>query len=133
MSPERQRIVIAEACGWVLKERLFHNGEWKDEPTWVDGKHYEGKPDDYCAPGQWLGACPPNYPDSLDLMHKALEVLTPKQWGDWNEVVRMYLLERIYKVDSNTIKLVWQAIAQLEASDHAEIFLKTIGKWEEES
>lgn len=79
MTSEQQRIAIAEFMGWKLVPRLFHNGEWKEIPTWVDGRFYDGQPEDYCMAGQVMGAMPPNYPTDLNLLHEVWCSFTQEQ------------------------------------------------------
>ncbi len=68
-------IAIATACGWELKPRLFHNGQWQDIPTWVKSEYYKGKPDDYCMAGQAIGQQPPNYCRDLNKVREAEQQL----------------------------------------------------------
>jgi hypothetical protein len=94
MTPEQQRIAIAEACGW--------------EPT----------PEGHFHPDNPTGQTPPNYLNDLNAMHEAEKVLTSEQ-------VTSY-------VDSlESMNERWSTPAFATASQRAEAFLRTIGKWEE--
>jgi hypothetical protein len=62
MTPEQQRIAIAEACGWTLDTK-FDNCS-----TWVNPR------------GTYVGAdLPPDYLNDLNAMHEAEKVLTDDQ------------------------------------------------------
>ena len=100
MSPEAQRIAIAEACGWKAH---------------VDGLgYYQG-----VHPALMGGRAIPDYLNDLNAMHKAENVLPAGKWTRYCQ----YLAEfgqgsvRFVSVHSN-------------AAQRAEAFLRTIGKWE---
>ena len=60
MNEEKQRISIAEACGF-------------DDSDWI------------CANGEWCFAeSIPDYLNDLNAMHEAEEVLRPPFWNDWS-------------------------------------------------
>ena len=102
MTPEQQRIAIAEACGWTVTH-------WKVNPFDViatkDGTEY-------------LLKHLPNYPFDLNAMHEAEKVLTWKNQGDYAAA-----LGRSYDGSFPHVTAT--------ASQRAEAFLRTIGKWEE--
>jgi hypothetical protein len=92
MTPEQQRIAIAEACGWT-------------DTQIIDGKY--GQTD------------VPDYLNDLNAMHEAEKVLTYEQGG------KMTLwIQRMTCAGYGP-----QLFAT--ASQRAEAFLRTIGKWEE--
>jgi len=92
MTPEQQRIVIAQACGWT-------------DTQIIDGKY--GQTD------------VPDYLNDLNAMHEAEKVLTYEQGG------KMTLwIQRMTCAGYGP-----QLFAT--ASQRAEAFLRTIGKWEE--
>ena len=96
MTPEQQRIAIAEACGRVQRP----DGSW-----FPIGK-------DYGSAGI------PEYLNDLNAMHEAEKVLT-------NEQLEVYC-NILHKPNHG----VYWAI-HATASQRAEAFLRTIGKWEE--
>ena len=109
MSPEKQRIAIAEACGWDIDPVEAHGwgsrGQWcvrpNDAKRQLVSRHMEL----------------PNYLNDLNAMHEAEKaVLLGNDWS-WDF---MDELERI------TDKVPHFATA----AQHAEAFLRTIGKWE---
>jgi hypothetical protein len=92
MTPEQQRIAIAEACGWT-------------DTQIIDGKY--GQTD------------VPDYLHDLNAMHDAEKVLFGR--NDWSSCKYDEYL------DVATSSWKWNATA----SQRAEAFLRTIGKWEE--
>lgn len=110
MSPEAQRIAIAEACGW---KRI---GTQKNLPFygWIE-----------------VGPCEeiPDYLNDLNAMHEAEKMLN--QSGTWQYAAN---LGRV--VGQNLMKDIrehgeWM-IAHATAAQRAEAFLRTIGKWEDD-
>lgn len=109
MSPEDQRIAIAIACGWKdINEREF-----------IRNYLPLGNPPD--SPGALRPI--PDYLNDLNAMHEAEKVLTEKQFNNYYcelfEVVKMSL--------ARPTELIFNATA----SQRAEAFLKTIGKWKQ--
>jgi len=111
MTPEQQRIAIAEACGWTLDLKSAIRVDGYRIEKW--GKH----------PHEAL----PDYLNDLNAMHEAEKVLTEDQLSDYgaflkgkdNETVSLYTPEHreIAKV------------AMASAAQRAEAFLRTIDKW----
>ena len=122
MNKEKQRIAIAEFCGWRqsrnCKDKFF-------PPT--------AKP----WPNEGCFACPtelPDYLNDLNAMHEAEKGLTAHQW----EVMFSLLIkirwrdasEEERKGSGNQLAL---SPARATAEQRAEALLKTIGRWEDES
>ena len=103
MTEDRQRIAIAEACGYVLKHCKYHK-----KTSW----HTEGG---FCMAEHAL----PDYLNDLNAMHEAEMPL-----GEFESTV--YYDTLIYITGSQ------RAATFATASQRAEAFLKTIGKWEDE-
>lgn len=112
MKPEQQRIAIAEACGWKLKSNgLSPMWSWQNESLihrikWVAHKVMASQ------------GVLPDYLNDLNDMHEAEKVLT-------NEQLEVYC-NILHKPNHG----VYWAI-HATASQRAEAFLRTIGKWEE--
>ena len=110
MSPDSQRIAIAEACGWT-KCRLAIKGAGAPER----GKSPYGVP-----PRRGYEVSLPNYTQDLNAMHEVEDGLPAGKWTRYCQ----YLAEfgqgsvRFVSVHSN-------------AAQRAEAFLRTIGKWED--
>lgn len=104
MSPFKQQIAIAKACGIVSHDR------WG--PLY---KTDEG----------FVRACP-DYLTDLNAMHQAEEILNESRVVDYGEMLcrvcgaseqdRVYLVPEVFRAT---------------AAQRAEAFLRTIGKWEE--
>ena len=96
MNKEKQRITIAEACGWEpLPEGHFH----PDNP---------------------VGQTMPDYTQDLNAMHEAEKVLTYAQGGEMT-----LWIQRMTCAGYGP-----QLFAT--ATQRAEAFLRTIGKWEDD-
>ncbi len=103
MTPEKQRIAIAEACGWRWEENHISG-----MATWYK-PHQEGPTTDEIA-------YPPDYLNDLNAMHEAENMLT--EWQD-----------REYR--DALIKSTCCAEHRASAMHRAESFLKTKGLWTE--
>ena len=106
MTPEQQRIAIAEACGWTnvaprIVKNVKHEGDDITVGIWSD----DG----------WI----PDYLNDLNAMHEAEKVLTYAQGGDMT-----LWIQRMTCAGYGP-----QLFAT--AAQRAEAFLRTIGKWEE--
>ena len=107
MNPEQQRIAIAEACGWK-------NVDAGAGRVWGFTTRHKGTPSesDVCVDI-------PNYLNDLNAMHEAEKTLTDKA----HEEFRLNLYDLI-RDDS-------RLIVSSTATQRAEAFLRTIGKWKE--
>jgi hypothetical protein len=113
MTPEAQRIAIAEACGWKNCESSRHDVIFGDNP--------EGD-----------RAVVPNYPGDLNAMHEAEETLSANQRIDFACYLTEPVRDQIYNVMPYDLHypVCFPAI-HTTARQRAEAFLRTIGKWEE--
>ena len=104
MSPEAQRIAIAEACGWKCPEV---GGYWKNP----------------MGDEEML----PFYPVDLNAMHEAEKVLNTEQ-----RPIYWRNLSRWVSAANGMMKHAeCFYIATATASQRAEAFLRTIGKWDD--
>lgn len=113
MSPEAQRIAMAEAVGWKPSET------WEKVRT---AEHCVYRRGDELRTTKEL----PDYLNDLNAMHEAEKVLQDRcfYWPN-------YVDELIKLVSSPTCPSNYsQAICAI-AAQRAEAFLRTIGKWEE--
>lgn len=101
MSPEKINQLIAEHCGWTT------DGKWWSHPTLPDN----GGAEPY----------PPDYHTDLNAMHEAEETLH----GITKEEYCCFLISENTENSSR-----WDC-AHATASQRAEAFLKTIGKWKD--
>ena len=98
MTPEQQRIAIAEACGWKTG---------------------------YRDPEAWHPL--PDFFHDLNAMHEAEKVLTVAQRITYANQIGVILSGgSVGRAIPN-----WWFIHEATASQRAEAFLRTIGKWEE--
>jgi len=115
MSPEAQRVAIAEACGWTI---WSFTGTHGDEVWW---SHANGV--------SKLRDNPPDYLSDLNAIHEVEKVLRTNPdymrlhaWNVYCQHLGFYLTDRnVY--DNNCIHTT--------AAQRAEAFLRTIGKWVE--
>lgn len=106
MNKDAQRITIAEACGL--------------ETHWPNGMPKLNLPD---------------YLNDLNAMHEAEKVLNPEQEEDYVHSLGSLIMSRAYENDERWTKSnlsSFDSTYRATASQRAEAFLKTIGKWEEE-
>ena len=103
MTPEAQRITIAEACGWK-RDEICDNWKRTGDVAYCDGRslHYRQIPD---------------FLNDLNAMHEAVCHLDDKQ--------RRWFCNHIVELTGT-----FEAI-NATAAQRAEAFLRTIGKWTE--
>ena len=104
MTPEKQRVAIAEACGWGL------NYDW-ERPGF--GKWWE-KTGEQPRRSNDL----PDYLNDLNAMHEAEKVLS-------DDPLNRYIIILCLEVQPEPM------LYHATAAQRAEAFLRTIGKWEE--
>lgn len=107
MNPEKQRIAIAEACGWT--HIAFNRG-------WIKA-----------GDGEIQGVIP-DFLNDLNSMHEAEKMLTHDQQVGYS--VNMVRLTT-WNMPSSRAAWLDFTIAHATAAQRAEAFLETIGKWEE--
>lgn len=106
MTPEAQRIAIAEACGWTnIRQTAPERGSLAPRFFGYNGKHN-------------ITRIIPDYLSSLDAMHEAEKVL-PKE----NRYAE-YLVSVCGTMN-------WKLILSATASQRAEAFLKTLNLWKD--
>lgn len=103
MKPERINQVIAEHCGWKFRNCDDGSGGWLHK--------LDGKPN--------FNNLIPNYCADLNAMHDAENFVTKE--------LRYHYIDIL----GESFKDSWE-FCTATASQRAEAFLKTIGKWEEE-
>ena len=110
MSPEQQRIVIAEACG-------YRNIVLREDPDEGFDPLLTGFKNDNHFDEQI-----PDYLNSLNAMHKVEKIIRSKP-NKRNGQVYSYIYE------SELSELTGGEPVYATAAQRAEAFLKTIGKW----
>lgn len=135
MDAEKQRIAIAEACGWRWQATSAQPtmGYW--DFGIVGRKGYERTP---WVRNEERSSVLPDYLNDLNAMQTALETLNSTM--NWINFVTN--LSSILSRDCNALQMsaaynsgqvdYWAAgLLRATASQCAEAFLRTIGKWEE--
>ena len=123
MKPEKQRIAIAEACGWKMHDHpdcLAKKEGWVSRgwETWVMN------PSGLLVFKHDI----PNYLNDLNAMHQAEKVLTKNKSMEYAfRLADSWILNG----EDKQPDLVRGFCAT--AAERAEAFLKTIGKWEDEA
>ena len=113
MTPEAQRIAIAEACGW----------KHIDYTAYDDGVHGCPPYAKIGEPGMENLPLLPDYLNDLNAMHEAEKVLTAQQ--------QSIFVTKLCDIAPNHIGQDWRwLIVHATAAQRAEAFLRTIGKWE---
>jgi len=118
MTPEEQRIAIAEACGWKRIAPFKVGREKCDWPVWEkDGKR-----------ASILTSTLPDYLNDLNAMHEVEKIL--------NEKEQVWYLQKLTQVRfregiGGMIGCMIDKIAFATAAQRSEAFLRTIKKWKE--
>ena len=126
MTPEAQRIAIAEACGWIR--------EYADVPTWDNSVNsYKGgyepvrtmlfRRKEKCFRAENL----PDYLNDLNAMHGAEKMLTDEQDLEYSESLEQVIGARFNSNNGEDMRRLRSATAP----QRAEAFLRTLGKWED--
>jgi hypothetical protein len=128
MNKEKQRIAIAEACGWSLQPLIWRSEFIRYRLIKPDGKvflfkHWDDGADE-CR--SWETACArdvlPDYLNDLNAMHEAEKVLQQHMAKWWNYTSQLAAANSALGTGGE---------AHATAKQRAEAFLRTIGKWEE--
>ena len=115
MTPEAQRIAIAEACGWKQRK----------DSTMPSEKYWSGLED---------AGFLPNYTGDLNAMHEAEKALdassleVKKRWLDTMAVVCAWPETAL--IMSNSVELNYR-IGRATAAQRAEAFLRTLTLWDD--
>lgn len=107
MTPEQQRIAIAEYCGW--KDETYNFSAWFK----YDKDNFEPIAE---------SSSPPDYLNDLNAMHEAEKVLN-------KELFEVYYTNLC--TSSNCLTLGVRAFTSATSQQRAEAFLRTIGKWKD--
>jgi hypothetical protein len=119
MSPEKQRIKIAEACGIAIKEET---DGWFD--IWENGINKEtGSSLEECI------SCLPDYLNDLNAMREAEQILWAKNWlaRDWF----IHHLSQILNPIHGYRNQAGIDLLDATAAQRAEAFLRAMNLWEE--
>ena len=122
MSPDKQRIAIAKACGWTYEEKVIAYIRPEPFKHWTD-------PD-----GEYLGLYDiPDYLYDLNAMAEAEKLFIPTHLeysnneGNWVEYAGH--LSKIARTDDYELSLFCFRMITATAAQRAEAFLKTLNLW----
>jgi hypothetical protein len=117
MTPEQQRIAIAEACGWKCNG---HADQIAATVGWEFAYQFVIAPEGKLVTHNSI----PDYLNDLNAMHEAILLIGAQYWSHYNEVLMSV-------VDQGPPKEHMFFIYNATAAQRAEAFLRTIGKWKE--
>jgi len=112
MNPDKQRITIAEACGW----------KWNPANPPTDARPY------YTHPTMRAEYNLPDYLNDLNAMHEAEKVLTLEQFDRYRTDLWSAVCNSEYAFESCAPLIAIRAFISATAAQRAEAFLRTIGK-----
>lgn len=128
MNTEKQRIAIAEYCGWTDCRKSLA-GLGGIPPKNAKLLPYPERHDEDWRLAPWRGL--PDYLNDLNAIHTAEEAFANKQSDEvcykYNNILYNLLGNRV----GNRADKPWHWTWHATAAQRAEAFLKTIGKWEE--
>jgi hypothetical protein len=119
MTPEQQRIAIAEACGFKL-------GTFTIKTCWFDDCVSDGREKVLFAEHFINGpeVRVPDYLNDLNAIHEAEEAMTEKQRLDYSN--QLYDIACWHQKKTGK----WRYLS-MAATQRAEAFLRALGKWED--
>jgi hypothetical protein len=116
MNKEKQKIAIAEACGWTQIEPCTCCAGVSRGYQPTPGAHKKHLPD---------------YLNDLNAMHEAEKTLTDEQIARWQRDLWLTCENDFYALEACAPPIVLRRFISATAAQRAEAFLRTIGKWEE--
>jgi hypothetical protein len=120
MTPEEQRVAIAEACGWTAT--VDDDQFWR--ATRADGSMTS---DLWCSMSSVWNVGIPDYLNDLNAMHDAEKVLGILERGTYQNILGL-ACGGIREDDGGHFVSHRESI-HATAAQRAEAFLRTIGKW----
>ena len=99
MTPEKQRIAIAESCGWT------DISDWK--AGGINGKH----------PTEPWTEVIPDYLHDLNAMHEAEKVLTAEQWYDYDCLMPLHP-QKTHTTAAQRAKAFLRVIGKWKTNSH---------------
>ncbi len=119
MTPERQRIRIAEACGWKSPTHEDAIALVKDWPFSKNRKLWWINP---AGEPKWLSDVP-DYLSDLNAMHEAEKVIGPKQ--------KPYYCSELWDLTVTPNSNHEWKMCHATAAQRAEAFLRTLNLWKD--
>jgi hypothetical protein len=122
MNPEKQRIAIANACGWTFHPQC--GWTWTNKcpehgkqtiKSWLKGEHSGEK--------VFYDSSLPDYLNDLNAMHEAEKTLSYNDKQKYLDILADAPRDDIYYTYVDSVFAT--------AGQRAEAFLRTVGRWEE--
>jgi hypothetical protein len=117
MNKQKQRIAIAEFCGWDFDPQ--------EASRWMSRGRLVKSPKGDLVFRYSI----PDYLNDLNAMHEAEKMLTERQIVDYEVIIREVVANKIWFWYTPFAGEVYQ-LCHTTAAQRAEAFLKTIGRWE---
>jgi hypothetical protein len=118
MKPEKQRIAIAEACGWKDIKDTNHESVDISSRSISYWSGLTGVPPEFIH-YEWNRVIIPDYLNDLNAMHEAEKVLILDcEWATY--------------LDRLSVIVAEGSLVHATAAQRAEAFLRTVGKWEDD-
>lgn len=131
MTPEQQRVAIAEACGWTRSEQHDYDA-WADYPATQDCRQRFWTNEGRLREQRKL----PDYVNDLNAMHDAVQRLRQQvnqfQWLHYQKNLFRVVWGRDALSDDRTSNAITWDVIEATAPQRSEAFLRTIGKWKSE-
>lgn len=125
MNKDKQRIAIAEICGFRF---VGESGRYPEDEDWQKYKAvYHGDGFIGLARPDWIPV--PDYVTDLNDMHKAEKVMFAFDSGIENGGYRTRYLDALLRICAGG----FHAGIHATAEQRAEAFLRTLGKWTDEA
>lgn len=117
MTPEQQRIAIAQACGWkgISQSYLIGYAPWRPE-TYSDRVNACPVDELECIPLDPL----PDYLNDLNAMHEAEKILTDDQHITYRNILANVI---------GDVTFFCRKYTSATAAQRAEAFLRTLNLW----
>lgn len=134
VSPDAQRVAIAEACGWQKIQRPLSDQEG-EIPGHFEIRWYHPKIHTSVYPLYALPKEPPAYLTDLNAMHEAEQhaFVATSQWAKYGnqlqEVCHWHAVGIVPDYPRDLASLA--RVAHATAAQRAEAFLRCLGKWKE--
>jgi hypothetical protein len=120
MSPQKQRIAIAEACGW---QKNPDGGKWKSPYA---RSFYKWRRESSHGIHTFINDCHlPDYLNDLNAMHEAEKVLHVTQLPAYFIALMKVVLGKVL-VPDNVTRADLMALTTATATQRAEAFLRTL-------
>jgi hypothetical protein len=126
MKPEKQRIAIAEACGWKDIKDTNHESVDISSRSISYWSGLTGVPPEFIH-YEWNRVIIPDYLNDLNAMHQAEMVLSRGE--HYNQTGGFGL----YVQNLDLVRCGRKHLIDATAAERARAFLLTLGKWEEEA